>query len=174
MDAAETGHLVFTTLHANSASSSLTRLMDMEVPSYKLNASLRGVLAQRLLRKVCPSCSAERPINDAESGFTGLPPGTSARFANSLSTEEKQQRKEEGTLCTRCNGTGYQGRIGTYELMKVNRNIREAVKQQKSTHEIEAVAERDGMLTLKTYAVDLIAKQLTTISELKKIVNTDD
>ena len=58
--------------------------------------------------------------------------------------------------------------------MKVNRNIREAIKQQKSTHEIEAVAEQDGMLTLKTYAVDLIAKQLTTISELKKIVNTDD
>ena len=174
MDAAETGHLVFTTLHANSASSSLTRLMDMEVPSYKLNASLRGVLAQRLLRKVCPECSAERPINEAESDFTGLSPGTTVRFANALNAEEKQRRKQEGTLCTRCGGTGYQGRIGTYELMKVNRNIREAIKQQKSTHEIEEVAQRDGMLTLKTYAIDLIAKQLTTISELKKIVNTDD
>lgn len=174
MDAAETGHLVFTTLHANSASSSLTRLMDMEVPSYKLNASLRGVLAQRLLRKVCPSCSAERPINEAESRFTGLPQGITARFANSLSAEEKQQRKQEGTLCTRCNGTGYQGRIGTYELMKVNRNIREAIKQEKSTHDIEAIAMQDGMLTLKAYAVDLIAKQLTTISELQKICNTED
>lgn len=174
MDAAETGHLVFTTLHANSASSSLTRLMDMEVPSYKLNASLRGVLAQRLLRKVCPECSAERPINDEESRFTGLPLGVTIRFANALNAEEKEKRKKEGTLCTRCNGTGYQGRIGTYELMKVNRNIREAIKQQKSTHEIEEVAQQDGMLTLKTYAVDLIAKQLTTISELKKIVNTDD
>ena len=174
MDAAETGHLVFTTLHANSASSSLTRLMDMEVPSYKLNASLRGVLAQRLLRKVCPECSAERPINEAESRFTGLPPGITARFANALTAEQKQQRKQEGTLCTRCNGTGYQGRVGTYELMKVNRNIREAIKQQKSTHEIESVAVQDGMLTLKTYAVDLIAKQLTTISELQKICNTED
>ena len=174
MDAAETGHLVFTTLHANSASSSLTRLIDMEVPSYKLNASLRGVLAQRLLRKVCPECSAERPINEAESRFTGLPQGISARFATALTAEEKQQRKQEGTLCTRCNGSGYQGRIGTYELMKVNRNIREAIKQQKSTHEIESVAIQDGMLTLKTYAVDLIAKQLTTISELRKICNTDE
>ena len=173
MDAAETGHLVFTTLHANSASSSLTRLMDMEIPGYKLNASLRGVLAQRLLRKVCPSCSAERPINDAESQFTGLPVGITARFANALNAEEKKQRKQEGTLCTRCNGTGYQGRIGTYELMKVNSNIRDAIKQQKSTHEIESVAVDDGMLTLKTYAVDLIAKQLTTISELRKICNTD-
>ena len=174
MDAAETGHLVFTTLHANSASSSLTRLIDMEVPSYKLNASLRGVLAQRLLRKVCPECSVQRPINDAESRFTKLPIGTTVRFANALTAEEKQKRKDEGSLCTRCGGTGYQGRVGTYELMKVNRSIREAVKQEKSTQEIEAIAEGNGMLTLKTYAVDLILKQLTTISELQKICNTDD
>ena len=174
MDAAETGHLVFTTLHANSASSSLTRLMDMEVPSYKLNASVRGVLAQRLLRKVCPECSAERPIDEPGARFTGLPAGTSIRVASSLSAEEKQQRKQEGTLCTRCNGTGYQGRIGTYEFMRMNREIREAVKQQKSTHEIEEIAEQKGMLTLKRYAVDLIRQQLTTVSELRKICNTED
>lgn len=173
MDAAETGHLVFTTLHANSAASSLTRLMDMEVPSYKLNASLRGVLAQRLLRKVCPECSAERPINEAESQFTGIQLGTSVRVATTLKADEKQQRKQEGSLCTRCSGTGYQGRIGTYELMRVNRNIREAIKEQKSTHEIEGIAVNDGMMTLKSYAVDLIKKQLTTISELKKICNTE-
>ena len=174
MDAAETGHLVFTTLHANSAASSLTRLMDMEVPPYKLNASLRGVLAQRLLRKVCPECSVERPISEAESRFTKLALGTSVRIASALTAEEKQKRKQEGTLCTRCGGTGYQGRIGTYELLKVNRNIREAIKQEKSTHEIESIAEANGMLTLKRYAVDLIAKQLTTISELQKICNTED
>ena len=174
MDAAETGHLVFTTLHANSAASSLTRLMDMEVPPYKLNASLRGVLAQRLLRKVCPECSVERPISEAESRFTKLAVGTSVRIASALTAEEKQKRKQEGTLCTRCGGTGYQGRIGTYELLKVNRNIREAIKQEKSTHEIESIAEDNGMLTLKRYAVDLIAKQLTTISELQKICNTED
>ena len=173
MDAAETGHLVFTTLHANSAASSLTRLIDMEVPSYKLNASLRGVLAQRLVRKVCPECSTERPINADESDFTGLRAGTSARFATTLNAEEKQQRKQEGTLCTRCNGSGYQGRIGTYELMQVTRNIREAIKAQKSTHEIEEAAINDGMLSLKQYAVELIAQQLTTISELRKICNTD-
>ena len=174
MDAAETGHLVFTTLHANSAASSLTRLMDMEVPPYKLNASLRGVLAQRLLRKVCPECSVERPISEAESRFTKLAVGTSVRIASALTAEEKQKRKQEGTLCTRCGGTGYQGRIGTYELLKVNRNIREAIKQEKLTHEIESIAEDNGMLTLKRYAVDLIAKQLTTISELQKICNTED
>jgi len=173
MDAAETGHLVFTTLHANSAASSLTRLVDMEVPNYKLTASLRGILAQRLLRKVCPSCSTERPINDAESQFTGIKKGTPIRAATALSAEEKEQRKREGTLCTRCNGTGYQGRIGTYELLKMTKGIREAIKDNKSTQEIENVAVTDGMLTLKAYGAKLIEQQLTTVSELHKICNTE-
>ena len=172
MDAAETGHLVFTTLHANSAASSLTRLMDMEVPSYKLNSSLRGVLAQRLMRKVCPECSAERPINDEESRVSGLRPGTPVRVANVLKAEDRQKRKQEGTLCTRCNGSGYQGRIGAYELMKVNREIQDSIKKQMSTQEIETVAVENGMWTLKKYAADLVEKQLTTISEMMKISNT--
>ena len=174
MDAAETGHLVFTTLHANSAASSLTRLMDMEVPSYKLNASLRGVLAQRLLRRVCPECSVERPINDAESHFTGLHPGTPVRFATTLSAEEKQKRKQEGSLCPQCNGSGYKGRIGTYELMTINSNIRESIKQHETTHEIEHKAIQSGMITLKDYGISLILEQLTTISELQKICNTEN
>nr|WP_115094869.1 GspE/PulE family protein [Synechococcus sp. UW106] len=174
MDAAETGHLVFTTLHANSAASSLTRLMDMEVPSYKLNASLRGVLAQRLLRRVCPECSVERAINDAESYFTGLQPGTPVRFATSLSAEEKQKRKQEGSLCAKCGGSGYNGRVGTYELMNINSSIRESIKKKKTTHEIEQEAVQSGMLTLKRYGVELIREQLTTISELQKICNTEN
>jgi len=174
MDAAETGHLVFTTLHANSAASSLTRLVDMEVPSYKLTSSLRGILAQRLMRKVCPECSVERPLNEAESLFTGLRKGTSVRVATALSAEDKEARKKESTLCTRCGGTGYQGRIGTYELLRVTRNIRDAIKKNKSTQEIEAIAvEEDEMITLRQYAVGLIAQQLTTVSELQKICNTD-
>ena len=174
MDAAETGHLVFTTLHANSAASSLTRLMDMEVPSYKLNASLRGVLAQRLLRRVCPECSVQRPINDAESYFTGLQPGTPVRFATMLSAEEKQQRKQEGTICAKCGGSGYKGRVGTYELMTINSSIRDSIKKNKTTHEIEQEAVQSGMLTLKRYGVELIREQLTTISELQKICNTEN
>ena len=174
MDAAETGHLVFTTLHANSAASSLTRLMDMEVPSYKLNASLRGVLAQRLLRRVCPECSVQRPVNDAESYFTGLQPGTPVRFATSLSAEEKQQRKHEGTICAKCGGSGYKGRVGTYELMTINSNIREAIKKNKTTQEIEQEAVQSGMITLKRYGIQIVREQLTTISELQKICNTEN
>ena len=101
MDAAETGHLVFTTLHTNSAVTSLTTLLDMEIPPYKLIASLRGILAQRLLRKVCSSCSVERPLSDKEAEFTCLRTGTPVRVATCLSAEEKSQKKKEGTLCDR-------------------------------------------------------------------------
>ena len=171
MDAAETGHLVFTTLHANSASTSLTRLLDMDVPSYKLTASLRGILAQRLVRKVCPSCSIERPINEVESRFTGLRVGTPVRFATVLSAEEKKSRKIEQTLCTRCSGIGYKGRIGIYELLKVSKEISQAIKQQKSTQEIEELAVGEGMLSLKQYGIKLIEKKYTTVSEIQKICN---
>lgn len=173
MDAADTGHLVFTTLHANSAAASLTRLLDMEVPRYKLTASIRGVLAQRLLRKVCPECSAERPVTEAESRLTGLKQGTKVRVANALNSQEKETRKQEGTLCNRCGGTGYNGRIGTYELLRVSRAIRESIKEQKSTQEIEEVAKEEGMLTLKEYAVQLVQKQMTTVSEVMKICNNE-
>ena len=135
---------------------------------------MRGVLAQRLLRRVCPECSVQRPINDAESYFTGLQPGTPVRFATTLSAEEKQQRKREGTLCAKCEGSGYKGRVGTYELMVVNSNIRESIKQKKSSYEIEQEAVQSGMLTLKRYGVELIREQLTTISELQKISNSEN
>jgi len=169
MDAAETGHLIFTTLHTNSASSSITHLLDMGIPTYKLTASLRGVLAQRLLRKVCPECSVVRPITESEAHFAGLNQGTDVRVATCLSAEEKEQRKREETLCKRCSGSGYQGRIGIYELLLITRNIREAIKDNKSTQEIEEISSQEGMLTLKAYAVKLIEQQLTTISELQKI-----
>ena len=84
MDAAETGHLVFTTLHANSSTSSLTRLLDMEVPKYKLNASVRGVLAQRLLRKVCTGCAIKRPISENEAIEFNIKKNTSIMYALSL------------------------------------------------------------------------------------------
>jgi len=173
MDAAETGHLVFTTLHANSAASSLTRLVDMEVPSYKLTTALRGILAQRLLRKVCQECSTERPLNDAESLFSGLKKDTPVRVASALTASEKEQRKQEGTLCICCGGTGYQGRIGAFELLKLTKEIRDAIKQQRSSQEIEDIAVKEGMLTLKAYGAKLVANQLTTISELQKICNAE-
>ncbi len=173
MDAAETGHLIFTTLHANTAVTTLTRLLDMEVPPYKLTASLRGILAQRLLRKVCPSCSAERPLSEAEAEFTGLRIGTPVRVATCLTAEEKEYRYLEDTLCPTCLGTGYNGRVGIYEFLRITRPISNAIKKQLSTQEIEEIAISEGMLSLKDYGVKLIEKKITTVSELSKICNKD-
>jgi type IV pilus assembly protein PilB len=123
------------------------------------------------MRKICPECSTERPVSDQESRFSGIRVGTPVRYATALTAQEKISRKLEGTLCTRCGGTGYQGRIGSYELMKVSRSICDAIKQQKSTQEIEDLAVQEGMITLKAYAADLVTRQLTTLSEMQKICN---
>ncbi len=174
MDAAETGHLVFTTLHANTSSSSLTRLLDMNVPKYKLNASVRAILAQRLLRKVCPDCSTVRPISEKEANKLKIRVGTPARYANSLTSSEKEIRRKEKSLCLRCNGTGYNGRVGTYELLILKRNIQAHIIENKSTQEIEELARENGMLTLFEYGAKLVEDQITTVSELLRICKNEE
>ena len=169
MDAAETGHLVFTTLHANTASSSLVRLLDMGVPDYKINSSIRAILAQRLVRKVCPHCSVKRPISNEESKLTGISMGTNIRQSTSFSGDEREKRKKEGTLCKICNGTGYNGRIGTYEFLPVTREVQVALREKKSEKEIEGIAIDSGMLTLEAYGFELVKVELTTINEVTRV-----
>ena len=169
MDAAETGHLVFTTLHANTAATSLVRLTDMGVPDYKINSSIRAILAQRLLRKVCPYCSVFRPISMEDSEAVKIKANSPIRYATVLDLKEKEKRKNEGTLCLRCNGTGYNGRIGTYEYLPISREIQIALKEKKSDIEIENIAIENGMLTLFTYARELIKEGLTTVNEVIRI-----
>ncbi|KGF95762.1 Type IV fimbrial assembly [Prochlorococcus marinus str. MIT 9201] len=174
MDAAETGHLVFTTLHANSSSSSLTRLLDMEVPKYKLNASVRGILAQRLLRRVCTGCSIERPISESEAAKFNIKKNTPIKYANALSPEEKAQRKRENTLCQKCQGSGYHQRIGTYELLVVDGKIQSAISQGLTDKEIENLAvNENSMLTLTQYGVELVKDHLTTLSEVIRVCKSD-
>ena len=174
MDAAETGHLVFTTLHANSSTSSLTRLLDMDVPKYKLNASVRGVLAQRLLRKVCTGCGIKRPISERESIEFNIKKNTPIMYANSLSAEEKLIRKRENTLCQKCQGSGYKNRIGAYELLLLDRKIQKGISQGLSDREIENLAvNENAMLTLTQYGVELVKDHLTTISEVIRVCKSD-
>ena len=174
MDAAETGHLVFTTLHANSSTSSLTRLLDMEVPKYKLNASVRGVLAQRLLRKVCTGCAIKRPISDSEAIEFNIKKNTSIMYCNSLSSEEKLKRKSENTLCQKCQGSGYKGRVGAYELLLIDRKIQNAISKDLTDREIENLAvNENSMLTLTQYGVELVKDHLTTLSEVIRVCKSD-
>ena len=174
MDAAETGHLVFTTLHANSSTSSLTRLLDMDVPKYKLNASVRGVLAQRLLRKVCTGCGIKRPISENEAIEFNIPKNTPIMYANSLKAEEKLIRKKENTLCQKCQGSGYKGRVGAYELLILDRKIQNAISKGLTDREIENLAvNENSMLTLTQYGVELVKENLTTLSEVIRVCKSD-
>tara|TARA_B100000212_G_C27125208_1_gene426678 strand:- start:136 stop:660 length:525 start_codon:yes stop_codon:yes gene_type:complete len=174
MDAAETGHLVFTTLHANSSTSSLTRLLDMEVPKYKLNSSVRGVLAQRLLRKVCPGCAIKRPISDSEAAKFDIKRNTPIMYANTLSSDEKLNRKRENTLCQKCQGSGYKGRVGAYELLLLDRKIQNGISKGLTDREIETLAvNENSMLTLTDYGIELVKDLLTTISEVIRVCQSD-
>ena len=174
MDAAETGHLVFTTLHANSSTSSLTRLLDMDVPKYKLNASVRGVLAQRLLRKICTGCGIKRPISENEAIDFNIPKNTPIMYANTLTAEEKLNRKRENTLCQKCQGSGYKGRVGAYELLLLDTKIQNAISKGLTDREIENLAvNENSMLTLTQYGVELVKDNLTTISEVIRVCKSD-
>ena len=95
-------------------------------------------------------------------------------YANKLTSEEKASRKKEGTLCVKCNGSGYKGRIGVYELLILNRKIQNAIAEGKSTREVENLAvNENSMLTLAQYGVELVKKQLTTISEVSRVCKSD-
>ena len=100
--------------------------------------------------------------------------GTPLRYATNLSSSEKKIRKKEKTLCLRCNGTGYNGRVGTYELLILKRNIQDYLMENKSTQEIEELAKENGMLTLFEYGEKLVEDQLTTISEFLRICKNEE
>ena len=96
-------------------------------------------------------------------------------YANKLTSEEKAIRKKEGSLCVKCNGSGYKGRIGIYELLVLNRKIQNAIAEGKSTREVENLAvNENSMLTLNQYGVELVKKHLTTISEVVRVCNQSE
>lgn len=169
MEAALTGHLVFTTLHANTASAAVTRLAEMGVPNYLTSSSVIGILAQRLMRRICPDCNQPHEISAKEAELFGIPEGTVVRTAVELSKEEKAEAAQRGSLCRRCEGRGYSGRVGVYELMPVDRDIRRAILDNASTEVIEQNAVQKGMLTLEAYGTYLVREGLSTLSELQRV-----
>ena len=158
MEAALTGHMVFTTLHANDTATAITRLAEMEIPPYLIGASIIGVVAQRLVRKVCKSCTDLRKINKREN-----------QLAFSLGVEKARFINKKNTSCPLCNGIGYKGRVGIYEVMKVNDLIRDLIMKQSNADQIrERAFEKNGR-TLLAYGMDLVKHELTTIEEVERV-----
>lgn len=156
-----TGHLVVSTLHTNSAAASVGRLEDMGIEPYLLADALSGVIAQRLVRKLC-TCRTSRPATAEEKKALGL------------SEDYGELMIGEPCGCVKCSNTGYMGRTGVYEIMPVNRRMRNAIAAGASADELERLAIHDGMKTLKDSCAKLVIKGVTTISEMKKISYAND
>lgn len=153
IQASLTGHLVFSTLHTNDAPSAITRLVDMGIEPYLLASSLIGVLAQRLVRKNCPHCTAPYTPLASECAEVGLP----------------QQPLYKGVGCSHCLMTGYKGRHALYELMGMSARIKEQTVRRVNTQEIRRIAREEGMETLFESGRRLVANGTTTGSELLRM-----
>ena len=163
MEAALTGHMVFTTLHANDTATAITRLAEMEIPPYLIGASIIGVVAQRLVRKVCHSCSELRKVSPKEN-----------QLAFSLGVERARFLSKKTKNCTLCNGTGYKSRVGIYEVMKVNEEIRKLIMKQANADQIrECAFDRKGR-SLLVYGMSLVKNELTTIEEVERVCLLSD
>jgi MSHA biogenesis protein MshE len=159
MRAALTGHLVLSTLHTNDAISTPIRLMDMGVPSYMVATSLQAVIAQRLVRVVCESCAQPHELSPTEHEWLKLELGDTVGARSYL----------HGRGCTHCNGTGYRGRTGVYEMLEMSRAIAEAAGQSNpSLFTRVAEAEMNGQ-TLRRHAVALVVVGKTTVAEAMRI-----
>jgi general secretion pathway protein E len=144
-----TGHFVYSTLHTNDAPSAITRLTDMGVENYLLTSSLVAVLAQRLVRVICPDCrtSAGRVMN---------PEGQSIESFH-------------GAGCEACHGSGYRGRIGIFELMELEEQIRASIMRNEDASKLTALARRNGMRNLREDGWDKIRRGVTTVDEVVRV-----
>lgn len=155
--AAITGHLVVSTLHTNSAASTVTRLIDMGIEPYTAGDALVGVIAQRLVRRLC-TCKQPRYAEDYEKRLLGV------------GDSEEDVVIYEPNGCPICNDTGYSGRIGVYEMMPVSRSLQQVIARNAPANEIEEQALNEGMSTLKLSVSKHVLSGITSMSEMRKIV----
>lgn len=154
IESALTGHLVFSTLHTNDAAGAITRLQDMGVDSYLISSSLLGIMAQRLVRRVCKHCSHEVDLTEEEARLLGI------------SVETKIKR---GKGCDRCGSTGYRGRVGIYELLIMSDEIRHVIGSGGDANAIRLQALKENMRTLRQDALEKLYQGVTTPEEIVRV-----
>jgi len=177
IEAALTGHLVLTTLHTNDAAGAIARLDEMGVEPFMVSGALLGVVAQRLVRRVCSQCRIAYTPSTTELARFGLSSSQDLAVtfykANSLQPEEIQVARANNQLCSNCNGVGYKGRCGVYEVMKITERLQELITKGAPTEHIKEVAVEDGMKTLLAYSLDLVHQGHTTLEEVERVTFTD-
>lgn len=159
VQASLTGHLVMSTLHTNDAPSSIARLVDLGLEEFLINATLMGVVAQRLVRVVCPHCSVGYEISPEEAGMVGVP------YDKIRGTEIAV-----GLGCPKCRGTGYLGRSGIFEVMEMSEAIKEAVAAKAAPDELRAIAAKEGFTNLRQGAIRKLKDKATTVEEVVRVL----
>jgi len=155
VEAALTGHLVFTTLHANDAPSTFMRLNEMGIEPFLVSTSIIGIISQRLVRRICPNCKEKYKPDNVIAKYLELP-------------EDTELYKGKG--CDTCNMSGYKGRVGVYEVLSVNESLRHFIGEGADTQTIRQEAIRGGMRSLKDYCLILLNEGLTTVDEVLRTV----
>jgi len=151
-----TGHLVLSTIHTNDAVSTINRLVDMGIAPYLVSSSLYGIISQRLIRKLCTRCKIAYEATQQEKELLKLP-------------EEEQLTLYKAKGCSKCNNTGYKGRKGVHEVVKINKELREGIVQGLSYDNLTQIATNNGMVSLLENSKVLILKGITTIDEILEI-----
>jgi len=161
VEAALTGHLVFTTLHTNDAPGAIMRLEEMDVEPFLISSSTLAILAQRLLRKVCSNCKEQYEADMSVLKYLGIENLGYTTFY-------------KGKGCDNCNGSGYKGRVGVYEFMRINDHIRDLIAKGSNTAIIRHAAQESGMMTLLEYSLWLAKEGHTTLDEVIRVTFTGE
>ena len=155
--AAMTGQLVFSTLHANSAATAVTSLLNLDVPPYLVSQAVTGVVFQELLRKVCPECQYDVELTEFMRRELGL-------------AADDRRKLSRGRGCKHCLQTGYSGRVGAYEILHVDEAFRDVIIRQPTSHELNDAAEKAGILSLRAHATQLVLNGVTTFDEMQRVL----
>ncbi|HEX3068861.1 MAG TPA: ATPase, T2SS/T4P/T4SS family [Thermoanaerobaculia bacterium] len=158
VQAALTGHLVFSSLHTNDSATSVTRLIDLGIQPFLISSTLVGTMAQRLMRRICEDCKRNRPLSVEEAGMLNLqaPPG-------------KRIIVKEGAGCIRCRNTGYFGRTGIFEILPIDNAIRDLIDRSEDFLKIKDMAVKRGMRTLRQSALRKLAEGVTSFEEVVRV-----
>ncbi|HBE67290.1 MAG TPA: pilus assembly protein PilB [Planctomycetaceae bacterium] len=155
VQASLTGHLVFSTLHTNDAPSTITRMKDMGIPTFLITACVEAILAQRLVRRICAECREETEVSREILMDLGID-----------AAEAADKKFYRGAGCDKCNNTGYKGRIGLFEFMIMNDDLREMIMSNSTTDELRDRAAEFGMIPLRRYGINYVFEGLTTADEV--------
>lgn len=169
VNAALTGHLVFSTLHTNDAASAIPRLIDMEVEPFLVASTVNVIVGQRLVRKICSNCS--QPQNYAREDLLGY--FLESELEKLVPKTQKDIKVFKGQGCDQCRFSGFQGRIGIFEVLEVTKTIREMVTGKTNTDEIRSKAIEEGMTTMLVDGWNKILKGDTTVEEVIKVTRVD-